>query len=110
MHIAQRPPGLYAGRPLIRTAGLAPVPFIASITNAGAICSVPAANNSRCVDLASSGLGGAFINDATPKKIAAVKVTVSKGSQVCTSSLHIQQHLTSLSKCRISLHDNEYNQ
>jgi hypothetical protein len=26
----------------------------------------------------------AIINDATPKKIAAVKVTVSRGSQVCT--------------------------
>jgi hypothetical protein len=29
-------------------------------------------------------LGCAIINDATPKKIAAVKVTISKGSQVCT--------------------------
>ena len=29
-------------------------------------------------------LGCAIINDATPKKIAAAKVTVSKGSQVCT--------------------------
>jgi hypothetical protein len=28
----------------------------------------------------------AIINDATPKKIAAAKVTVSKGSQVCTYS------------------------
>ena len=55
VHIAQRPPGLYTERPLIRTAGLAPVPFIASTTNAGAFCSVPAANDSWCVDLASSG-------------------------------------------------------
>jgi hypothetical protein len=29
----------------------------------------------------------AIINDATPKKIAAAKVTVSKGSQVCTYSI-----------------------
>ena len=31
-------------------------------------------------------LGCAIINDATPKQIAAAKVTVSKGSQVCTYS------------------------
>jgi hypothetical protein len=31
-------------------------------------------------------LACAIINDATPKKIAAVKVTISKGSQVCTYS------------------------
>jgi hypothetical protein len=31
-------------------------------------------------------LGCAIINDATPKKMAAVKVTISKGSQVCTYS------------------------
>jgi len=31
-------------------------------------------------------LACAIINDATPKKIAAVKVTVSKGSQLCTYS------------------------
>ena len=54
VHIAQRPPGLYTERPLIRTAGLAPVPFIASITNTGAFCSV-ARRDSRCVGLASSG-------------------------------------------------------
>jgi hypothetical protein len=71
---------------MIRTAGLAPVPFIASTTNPGAFCSVPAANDSRCVDLRRQVLGCAIINDATPKKIAAVKVTVSKGSQVCTYS------------------------
>jgi hypothetical protein len=29
-------------------------------------------------------LACAITNDATPKKIAAAKVTVSKGSQVCT--------------------------
>ena len=40
VHIVQRPPGLYTWRPLIRTAGLAPVPFIAGITNTGAFCSV----------------------------------------------------------------------
>jgi hypothetical protein len=31
-------------------------------------------------------LACAIINDATPKKIAAVKVIVSKGSQLCTYS------------------------
>jgi hypothetical protein len=45
----------------------------------------PLESDSRCVcTRRRQDFARAIINDATPQKIAAVKVTVSKGSQVCT--------------------------